>query len=196
MSLQKIQAALKAPKSQFNAFGKFHYRNLEDILNAVKPLLAEYEYSLVIEDAIVMIGDRFYIKASAFILGPDNKLIMSSTAYAREAMTKKGMDEAQITGATSSYARKYALNGLFAIDDTKDADSQDNSGIGPISRDQLSTLNKLITDVNGNHGAILAKFKIERLADLPNSKYQEVVAMCEEKRKQAAQQKDKGAQNA
>lgn len=185
MSLQKIQAALKAPKSQFNAFGKYHYRNLEDILNAVKPLLAEYEYSLIISDEIVMIGDRFYVKATAAITGDGGKMIAQNAAYAREATTKKGMDEAQITGATSSYARKYALNGLFAIDDTKDADSHDNSGIGPISKDQLTTLNKLITDVNGNHGAILAKFKIERLADLPNSKYQDVVAMCEAKRKAA-----------
>ncbi len=126
MSLQIIQQRLKAPKSQFNAFGKYNYRNLEDIQEAAKPLLAEFEYSLVLADKIKEIGGRVYVEATATIYDKDMKIVISNEASAREALTKKGMDESQITGACSSYARKYALNGLFAIDDTKDADSMDN----------------------------------------------------------------------
>ena len=126
MSLQIIQKRLKAPKSQYNSFGKYKYRNLEDIQEAVKPLLAEFSYSLVFSDTIEEIGGRVYVKATATIYGNDMKVVVSNTAYAREALAKKGMDESQITGACSSYARKYCLNGLFAIDDTKDADSMEN----------------------------------------------------------------------
>lgn len=122
-TLNKIQQELKAPKNQFNAFGKYKYRSCEDILEAVKPLLGKS--TLIIKDEMVLVGDRHYVKATA-ILQEDNNTV-EVTAYAREALDKKGMDEAQITGAASSYARKYALNGLFLIDDTKDADSQDNS---------------------------------------------------------------------
>ena len=126
MSLQKIQAALKAPKGQTNNFGKYKYRSCEDIVEAVKPILAKYSASLTISDDIVMIGDRYYVKALAVVKIEGGELY-STTAFAREPAIKKGMDEAQITGATSSYARKYALNGLFAIDDTPDADTQDNT---------------------------------------------------------------------
>lgn len=121
--LNKIQQELKAPKGQRNTFGNYNYRSCEDILEAVKPLLGEA--TLVINDEIVMLGDRFYVKATATL--KDGKEEVSATAYAREALDKKGMDTSQITGATSSYARKYALNGLFLIDDTKDADTKDNS---------------------------------------------------------------------
>lgn len=124
MSLQKIQKQLKAPKNQYNEFGKYKYRNQEDILEALKPVLAEYEYSIVISDSVEQVADRIYIKAEAVIYGPDLSVIAKNSAYAREPAEKKGMDSAQVTGATSSYARKYALNGLLAIDDTKDADSQ------------------------------------------------------------------------
>jgi len=116
-----IQKHLKAPKSQYNSFGKYNYRNCEDILNAAKPLLADMNAALVLSDDVVMIGDRYYVKATAVLR--DGETLISVTAYAREQDNKKGMDEAQITGAASSYARKYALNGLFCIDDTKDADS-------------------------------------------------------------------------
>jgi hypothetical protein len=121
--LKKIQKELKAPKNQFNAFGKYKYRSCEDILEAVKPLLNNA--TLVINDEMVVIGERYYIKATATLTEADKSI--SATAYAREPEEKKGMDSAQITGATSSYARKYALNGLFLIDDTKDADTMDNS---------------------------------------------------------------------
>lgn len=123
--LQKIQQQLKAPKDQYNSFGKYNYRNLEGILEALKPLLAEHKCLLTISDEIVQVGDRIYVKATASL--QDGELQLVVEAYAREAQEKKGMDEAQITGAASSYARKYALNGLFLIDDVKDPDTMDNT---------------------------------------------------------------------
>jgi hypothetical protein len=120
-----IQSMLKAPKGQYNSFGKYNYRSCEDILEGVKPLLSEQELILTIEDSIEMIGDRYYVKATATLSDGTNSI--STSAYARESLDKKGMDASQVTGATSSYARKYALNGLLAIDDTKDADTMDNS---------------------------------------------------------------------
>lgn len=129
--LNKIQQELKVPKGQYNSFAKYNYRNAEDILEAVKPMLGD-EALLTLSDEIVQVGDRYYIKATATFTEwamrsqvKHQPLTVSVTAYAREALDKKGMDEAQITGAASSYARKYALNGLFCIDDTKDADSHE-----------------------------------------------------------------------
>ena len=122
--LARIQLALKAPKGQFNNFGKYSYRNCEDILEAVKPLLSGCV--LTVSDEMVLVGDRVYVQATARIAGGDGSGEISTTAFARESLEKKGMDASQITGAASSYARKYALNGLFLIDDNKDADS-DNS---------------------------------------------------------------------
>ena len=121
--LMHIQNKLKAPKNQYNSFGKYKYRNCEDILEALKPLLLEYNCILVINDNIEEKGNRFYITAEVKIICCDTEKEISSKASAREEETKKGMDGSQITGTASSYARKYALNGLFAIDDTKDADS-------------------------------------------------------------------------
>ena len=118
--LAEIQKELKAPKSQKNTFANFNYRSCEDILNAVKPLLKGLV--LTLDDELVLIGKRYYVKAVAKLSDGKNTII--SKAYAREAKDKKGMDASQITGAASSYARKYALNGLFAIDDEKDADAQ------------------------------------------------------------------------
>jgi hypothetical protein len=122
--LAKIQRELKAPKGQMNNFGNYKYRSCEDILEALKPHLNGY--TLIITDDIILIGDRYYIKATATI--SDGKESVSATGIARESQTKKGMDDSQITGSTSSYARKYALNGLFCIDDTKDADSTNTHG--------------------------------------------------------------------
>jgi len=122
-SLMKIQQNLKAPKGQYNEFAKFKYRSCEDILEAVKPLLDTSLY-LLISDEIVLIGERYYVKATVKLSNGKDEINVS--AFARESLDKKGMDDAQITGATSSYARKYALNGMFAIDDTKDADTQKN----------------------------------------------------------------------
>lgn len=121
--LIEIQHELKAPKGQYNSFGKYKYRSAEDILEAVKPLLHKHGCQLTLTDEIVLIGDRFYVKATATIRSDDG--VESTTAYAREDLDKKGMDGSQITGTASSYARKYALNGLFCIDDTKDADTDE-----------------------------------------------------------------------
>lgn len=121
--LIEIQKKLKAPKNQYNSFGKYKYRSCEDILEGVKPLLSELGLALVIHDNVQFVEGRFYIVAYASLYDEEGKFIVSSTAYAREEETKKGMDGSQVTGAASSYARKYALNGLFAIDDTKDADA-------------------------------------------------------------------------
>lgn len=118
-----IQFELKAPKGQYNSFAKYHYRSCEDILEAVKPLLKKYNATLTIEDNVVLIGDRYYVKATATLRSDKDSI--SSSAFAREQSEKKGLDESQITGTASSYARKYALNGLFCIDDTKDADTDE-----------------------------------------------------------------------
>ena len=123
--LAKIQSELKAPKNQYNNFGKYKYRSCEDILEAVKPLVNKIDCIMTISDEIVMLGDRYYVKATAAITDGENSI--SNSAYARESFDKKGMDDSQITGATSSYARKYALNGLLCIDDTKDADTDEHS---------------------------------------------------------------------
>lgn len=121
--LMNIQSELKAPKSQYNSFGKYNYRNLEDILESLKPLLAKYKALINISDEIVLIGERYYVKATAKLVDIEKEAFIPAVAYAREDENKKGMDLSQLTGSTSSYARKYALNGLFAIDDTKDSDS-------------------------------------------------------------------------
>lgn len=122
-SLAKLQKELNCPKGQYNNFGKYSYRNAEDILEACKPLL--HDATITLDDDIVLIGERYYVKATAFYSCEEGCL--SRSAFAREPLNKKGMDEAQITGATSSYARKYALSALLLIDDNKDADSSDNS---------------------------------------------------------------------
>lgn len=124
--LMRVQSKLKAPKNQYNSFGKYKYRNCEDILEAVKPLLVEEGLSLVITDDIeVKDNGRTYVKAKASVSNGLNEIF--AYGYAREPESKKGMDESQVTGASSSYARKYALNGLFLIDDQKDADNMDNT---------------------------------------------------------------------
>lgn len=117
-----IQSELKAPKTQYNKFGGYKYRKAEDILEAVKPLLAKQKCTLIITDDIVIVGSRIYVKATATIKNEKGEY-ETSTGWAREEETKKGMDGSQITGASSSYARKYALNGLFAIDDNADSDT-------------------------------------------------------------------------
>ena len=121
-ALSAIQSTLNAPKNQYNAFGKYAYRSCEDILAAVKPLLKEHGCTLTLTDEVLLIGGRFYVRATATLLDAQGDPITVS-ALAREDETKKGMDGAQITGAASSYARKYALNGLFCIDDVKDPDA-------------------------------------------------------------------------
>ncbi len=126
--LANVQAALKAPKGQYNSFGKYKYRSCEDIVESVKPLLKQNGLLLTLTDEIENIGERFYVKATATIFDIADGSMIYVCAYAREEETKKGMDGSQVTGASSSYARKYALNGIFAIDDTKDSDSTNTHG--------------------------------------------------------------------
>lgn len=132
-----IQSELKAPKSQFNKFGGYKYRKAEDILEAVKPLLNKQKCTLTITDDIVMVGNRIYVKATATIKNEKGEC-ETTTGWAREEETKKGMDGSQITGASSSYARKYALNGLFAIDDNADSDTT-NDGQHQEAQQQTQT---------------------------------------------------------
>lgn len=124
--LIEVQNKLKAPKSQYNNFGKYAYRNAEDILEALKPVLNEVGATVFIKDEIQLIGDRFYVKSTATFIDIESSDSVEASALARESEEKKGMDSAQVTGSTSSYARKYALNGLFLIDDTKDNDHDSN----------------------------------------------------------------------
>lgn len=121
--LSKVQVELKAPKNQYNSFGKYKYRNAEDIMEALKPIESKYEAVTTLSDKIIAVGNRIYVEATATFRVGDETLVV--TASAREAESKKGMDDGQVTGSTSSYARKYALNGLFLIDDTKDADTEE-----------------------------------------------------------------------
>lgn len=125
LKLLNIQRDLKAPKGQYNSYGKFNYRSCEDILEAVKPLLVRENCLLLISDEIQDVGGRIYVKAKATIIDIEDGSQISNIAYARESVEKKGMDESQLTGTASSYARKYCLNGLFLIDDTKDADTDE-----------------------------------------------------------------------
>ena len=124
--LAEIQAKVKAPKGQFNSFGKYNYRSAEDILEAVKQVVNPMGYFITISDTIINVGDRYYIKATVTL--SNGKETYSTDGYAREEESKKGMDGSQVTGASSSYARKYALNGLFALDDTKDSDATNTHG--------------------------------------------------------------------
>ena len=135
--LISIQSELKAPKTQVNRFGGYKYRKAEDILEAVKPLLAKQKCTLIITDDVVLIGNRIYVKATATIKNEKGEC-ETTTGWAREEETKKGMDGSQITGASSSYARKYALNGLFAIDDNADSDTT-NDGQNQASQQQAQT---------------------------------------------------------
>lgn len=153
--LQEVQTELKAPKSQYNSFAKYHYRSQEDILEAVKPLLAKRGLALTLNDEIVQFGTRVYVKATATLYGEMGKSFKVE-AYAREPEEKKGMDESQITGTASSYARKYALNGLFAIDDTEDSDAQDK--LSGNKSDNTITLPKIMLCANKN-------IKVETLAE-------------------------------
>lgn len=183
-----IQSELKAPKGQYNSFGKYNYRSCEDILEGVKPLLAKHGLVLTIQDSIDLIGDRFYVKATATIT--DGKEQLSTSAYARESLDKKGMDASQVTGATSSYARKYALNGLLAIDDTKDADTMDNSK-KPVQQTQETVYNWNSLKTRAVQGGIseeelvhyvMETFKVSKPSELKQEHYQQAFNWVNAKR--------------
>jgi len=196
-----VQGKLNAPKSQFNKFGGYKYRSNEDILNAVKPLLSEVKAIIIQDDEMVQIGERYYIKVvSSFIdvESPDKDInVISNTAYAREAESKKGMDESQITGAASSYARKYSLNGLFAIDDSKDADSTNKHGeqdkkqeteIDLLSLDQVTEVQD---EIERRQGIDVQKmlqwctkawgYQVNEIADIQQKNYKAIMTMIQKK---------------
>lgn len=184
--LHLIQSELKAPKSQVNNFGKYRYRSCEDIVEAVKPILVKYGCSLVVCDDIVQFGDRLFVKATARILA-SGTVIAEASAFAEHASEKKGMDAAQVTGATSSYARKYALNGLLAIDDTKDADAtntHDKHEQTTISDQQASELAGMIDELGPERmdfSAFLKFFKISGLNEMKASDFPKAKAALEKR---------------
>ena len=169
IKLMQAQSELKAPKGQYNSFGKYKYRSCEDILEALKPVLAKAKAIVTVTDELLLIGDRYYVKATAIFLDAETGESVSGTAYAREEETKKGMDGAQITGTASSYARKYALNGLFLIDDTKDADTdecqrqgaakaqRDNKPAASKQQDKITMHGQYVRYINDTDCQLLAK---------------------------------------
>ena len=189
--LMNIQKELKAPKCQYNSFGKYKYRSCEDILESVKPLLEKYKVTIILSDKLEQIGERYYIRAMAILFDTESDNSIENTAYAREEETKKGMDGSQITGTSSSYARKYALNGLLLIDDTKDADTdeftkENNKGKTKeepkekkITEGQLKVLSKLYT--GDNLVKLLELNKIDKLEDMSMEKANEIILKLKKK---------------
>ena len=169
-NLLNIQQELKAPKNQRNNFGGYNYRSCEDILEGVKPILKKYGCTLTLEDEIVQVGERYYVRAEAKLYDFKDNKTYTVTAYAREQEEKKGLDAAQITGTASSYARKYALNGLFCIDDTKDPDTDEyakKTGAEPkeekkASKKQIELLTSTVKDIP----AMLKYYGVDKIEDL------------------------------
>ena len=183
-----IQSELKAPKSQYNNFGKYAYRNCEDILEALKPLLKEYKSTIYIADEIVTVLERFYIKATVTFIDAETGEKITNTAYAREEESKKGMDGSQVTGASSSYARKYALNGMFAIDDTKDSDFTNTTVKGDnsaLSEAQIKRLLAIASKVNISADdvkvVVAKKFGVQDLRKMNKQQYDEICSRLEKK---------------
>lgn len=178
--LLEIQTELKAPKSQYNSFGNYKYRNCEDILEALKPLLAKVKAAVVITDEIVNIAQRFYVKSTVKLINVENEEVIETSAYAREPENKKGLDESQITGSTSSYARKYALNAMFAIDDTKDSDYAPDSNSKPDYAPKNKPLSKEKNNNVSRETLIKINKSIDKYATLTNKTPEEVLAvMCD-----------------
>lgn len=189
--LMNIQKELKAPKGQYNSFGKYKYRSCEDILESVKPLLEKYKVTIILTDKLEQIGERYYIRAMAILFDTESDNSIENTSYAREEETKKGMDGSQITGTSSSYARKYALNGLLLIDDTKDADTdefakENNKGKTKeepkekkITPGQLKVLSKLYT--GDNLVKLLELNNLEKLEDMSMEKANEIILKLKKK---------------
>lgn len=180
-ALQVIQTELKAPKGQYNSFGKYNYRSCEDIVEALKPLLTKTDTVLVINDKISMIGERYYVVAEAELISIKDGSSVKNAAYAREDEQKSGMSLSQVTGATSSYARKYALNGLLCIDDTKDADTMDNSK-KPVQQTQETVYNWQTLKARATQGGISEEelvhyvtetLKVKKPSELTQEHYQQ-----------------------
>lgn len=192
--LMNIQSVLKVPKGQYNAFGKYNYRNCEDILEGLKPLLAEQKCVLVLTDDVVKIDSRFYVKATAALIDAEGENSrIENTAFAREEECKKGMDGSQVTGASSSYARKYALNGLFGIDDTKDSDTtntgggQANNGTGErkktvkITGKQVEELKQLAEQTGTDIAQMCQAYKVNKIGDMTESQYKNCLGVLQKK---------------
>lgn len=177
--LMNVQFELKAPKSQFNSFGKYNYRSCEDILEALKPLLSKVKAVVNLTDSIDQIGDRIYLKATAIFIDIENGEKIEVNALAREDEVKKGMDSAQVTGSVSSYARKYALNGLFCIDDTKDSDSTNTHGKEDSSK---ASQNKAGANLNPSNAITLSKDKIDSIEALAKKKGYTEAYICKFKK--------------
>ena len=185
--LLQVQQQLKAPKSQYNKFGDFHYRSCEDIQEAVKPLLAEVKAVLLTGDEIVQIGSRFYIKATAVFQDTESPDCITNTAFARENEEKPKMDAAQITGSCSSYARKYALNGLFCIDDAKDPDTplsepkqtgQKAAGRqqGGVSKSQMEKLKQEAIRTGTSLDKVCLRYGVNNIDELIPEQYQRAMS--------------------
>lgn len=191
-ALQNIQQELKAPKGQYNSFGKYKYRSAEDILEAVKPLLGKHNAQLTLSDTIKEIGGRVYVEATATFT--DGTETVAVTAYAREPSEKKGMDDSQITGTASSYARKYALNGLFLIDDTKDADTDEyveqtktqpkkekTAPQAVLAPNKAAEIDDLIKATNTDRSKLLAYYKVQRIEDMSDKTAENCIAQLRKK---------------
>lgn len=189
--LSTIQQKLIAPKNQYNSFAKYNYRSCEDILEGLKPCLKEVKAAVTVTDEIVLIGERYYVKATATLFDSETGEHVSNSAYAREEDAKKGMDASQVTGSTSSYARKYALNGLFCIDDVKDADTRDNrqkeaEEQKQAEAEQKKIENMLISDIkvkaliarcereNVDQDKIKKLYKVKDFSELTENKYRNI----------------------
>lgn len=205
-----IQSELKAPKGQYNSFGKYKYRSAEDILEAVKPLCVKHNVLLTLTDSIELIGERYYVKATARV--SDGTNVVEVTALAREDLDKKGMDGSQITGTASSYARKYALNGLFCIDDTKDADTDEYTAktqgkkdpdakkdaekkkeleTTAISAAEAKTLKGLIEMTGTDEKKLLKSYKAATIEALSKAQWaQAVKVLSDRKKKQMSEVQD------
>lgn len=181
--LTDIQNELKVPKNRYNSFGEYKYRSCEDILEAVKPLLAKYDATMIIQDEIVEVGGRIYVKATAKLMAHKEATpkVYEATAFAREAEEKKKLDVSQITGTASSYARKYALNGLFLIDDTKDADTdeytkQENAiASKKIGKVKGEALTKAVEACGKDMQKLLDFYKVASAADLTEAQHYEIM---------------------
>lgn len=190
-TLTEIQNELKAPKNQYNSFGKYKYRSCEDILEALKPLLLKHKATLIINDEIQETGTRIYVKAICTFVVGDEKI--QTTAFAREDESKKGMDGSQVTGASSSYARKYALNGLFLIDDTKDADTdefkeqsknkQENKSKQELTKEQINILYSMASEKGFTQkdiqSVISKSFNKRSVTELSHTEYNEILDRME-----------------
>ena len=184
--LMRIQTQIKAPKNLYNSFGKYNYRNAESICEAVKPFLEKENVSLILFDDMVAIGNRYYLKATARLFDNENNESIEASAFAREPEQKKGMDESQITGTASSYARKYALNGLFLLDDTKDADTdeyhnqtyqQANENKTTVTSEQVGKLKLEMIRTGATEQYICEYYKLNKLIDMTQEQYVNAMGM-------------------